>query len=429
MDFNSIKEIIIPQGIVTEIKNSLNNVMWKKAFLPSIYQQVEYIEATGSQYIEINYIATEKTNSKGKFQITDTTKANMLFGSRMSSTSKPSYGFNWGGGKPYKFYNTYYGTAEAGMTSKEIDEEIHTFEKKRHRLYIDDELLHTRTDTDGTKEFTTPSKMIVFGCNTAGTIGLFTYARIFYLQFYDNDTLMVDLIPCYRKTDNAIGMYDVINNIFYENKGTEQFIKGGDVESESSLYQEVEYIESTGTQYIDTGLAGIDGYTLECDMTFTEWFSTYNYISGCADGSSNRIYFTRYARDSSQKFRYTYNNSSSKEFEAPALNERFTMKAVMEKGKQEQYINGVLKSSSEINTEVSTTQNIFLFCASYGSDGVTGNSSARIYRAKFYYAGKLVRDLVPCYRKKDNVIGMYDTLTNVFYGNIGTGEFIKGNNV
>lgn len=427
MNFNTIKNMIIPEGIVKEIKDSLGNILWEKSSLPSIYQRVEYVEATGSQYIEIDYIATEKTNSKGKFQITDTNKANMLFGSRMSSTSAPSYGLNWGGGKPYKFYNTYYGTAEAGMTSKSIDEEIHTFEKERHQLYIDDELLHTRKDTDGTKEFTTPSKMIVFGCNTAGTIGLFTYSRIFYLQFYDNDTLIVDLIPCYRKSDGEIGFYDTVNNKFYTNKGTGTFLKGNDILP--NIYQAVEYIESTGTQYIDTGLAGIDGYTLDIDMAFTEWYSTYNYVAGCADGSSNRIYFTRYNRDGTQKFRYTYNNSSSTEFTGPELNERFTMKAVMEKGKQEQYINGVLKTSSAIDTEVNTTQNIFLFGASYGEDGITGNVSAKIYRAKFYYNGNLVRDLVPCCRKTDGAIGMYDSLTNVFYGNLGTEEFIKGENI
>ena len=52
MDFNTIKEIIIPEGIISEIKDSLNNIIWKKSLLPRIYQQVEYIETTGTQYID-----------------------------------------------------------------------------------------------------------------------------------------------------------------------------------------------------------------------------------------------------------------------------------------------------------------------------------------------------------------------------------------
>ena len=44
--------------------------------------------------------------------------------------------------------------------------------------------------------------------------------------------------------------------------------------------------------------------------------------------------------------------------------------------------------------------------------------------------GNLVRDLVPCYRKSDNVAGMFDKVTNTFYSNAGTtGAFTVGPNV
>lgn len=192
--------------------------------LPDEYQQVEYIESTGTQYIELDYIASNITNSKGKYKITNTTVANMLFGSRISVTSN-FYGLNWGGGTPWTYYNSY----NSGIiTSKTIDEETHTFYKNKEKLYIDDELISTHTNT---ADFTTPYNMIVFGCNTNGTKGLFSYARIYYLQFYDNDELKVNLIPCYRKYDNVIGMYDLVENKFYTNKGTGTFLKGSNITS------------------------------------------------------------------------------------------------------------------------------------------------------------------------------------------------------
>lgn len=41
--------------------------------------------------------------------------------------------------------------------------------------------------------------------------------------------------------------------------------------------------------------------------------------------------------------------------------------------------------------------------------------------------GNLIRDLVPCYRKSDNVIGMWDKVTNTFYSNAETtGTFTAG---
>lgn len=43
--------------------------------------------------------------------------------------------------------------------------------------------------------------------------------------------------------------------------------------------------------------------------------------------------------------------------------------------------------------------------------------------------GDYVSQLIPCFRKSDNVAGMYDLANNVFYTNVGTGSFIVGPNV
>lgn len=216
--------------------------------LPIEYQQVEYLEASGAQYIQIDYIATEKTNSRGKFQITNTDAANFLYGSRVSSTVANCYGLNWGGGVPYKYYNTYYGPSGVGITDLTIDGEVHTFKRERQHLWIDDNLIHSRPDTDGTLTFTTPNKMAIFACaqGNNNVITLYTQARIFSLQFLDDDVLKIDLIPCYRKADNKPGMYDLVNNIFYINQGsaTIDFTMGADIIN-GPVYAE---IFSTGNQ-------------------------------------------------------------------------------------------------------------------------------------------------------------------------------------
>lgn len=50
------------------------------------------------------------------------------------------------------------------------------------------------------------------------------------IQIFDkNNVLIRNMIPCYRKSDGEIGMYDTINNIFYTNFGTGSFLKGNDV--------------------------------------------------------------------------------------------------------------------------------------------------------------------------------------------------------
>ena len=41
-------------------------------------------------------------------------------------------------------------------------------------------------------------------------------------------------------------------------------------------------------------------------------------------------------------------------------------------------------------------------------------------------SGTLKLNLIPCYRISDTVIGMYDTVSNTFYTNAGSGSFTKG---
>lgn len=43
--------------------------------------------------------------------------------------------------------------------------------------------------------------------------------------------------------------------------------------------------------------------------------------------------------------------------------------------------------------------------------------------------GSVTHQYVPCYRKSDDEIGMYDLITGTFLTNAGTGSFVKGNNV
>lgn len=64
----------------------------------------------------------------------------------------------------------------------------------------------------------------------------------------------------------------------------------------------------------------------------------------------------------------------------------------------------------------------------------TGNRSNtplafKCYGAKIVYNGTTVNLLIPCYRKSDGVIGMYDTGANKLRINEGSGAFVKGTDV
>ena len=53
--------------------------------------------------------------------------------------------------------------------------------------------------------------------------------KTYYFKIYKNKKLIRHFIPCYRKSDGVIGLYDLVNDVFYTNSGTGEFEKGADV--------------------------------------------------------------------------------------------------------------------------------------------------------------------------------------------------------
>ena len=53
--------------------------------------------------------------------------------------------------------------------------------------------------------------------------------KIKRLEITLGSNIMYNFIPCYRISDGEIGMYDTMNNVFYTNQGTGEFIKGQDI--------------------------------------------------------------------------------------------------------------------------------------------------------------------------------------------------------
>lgn len=65
----------------------------------------------------------------------------------------------------------------------------------------------------------------------------------------------------------------------------------------------------------------------------------------------------------------------------------------------------------------------------FGSWNDTRKFYGDIYSVKVSSSGGLKVELVPCYRKADGVIGMYDLVTETFYTSTTSGTFIKGADV
>lgn len=188
-----------------------------KTLLPKEYQQVEYLESTGTQYIDTGLIPNQDTKVYAKFKLTEVA-SNFVFGARYASQQRACYvagatgpwSLRWGA-RPIRSYGT-------------TDTNLHEITMGKDGVYWDGVLLENPADT----EFTCPNNFYIFASYNNGTVA-YGKTHIYTLKLWDNDTLIREYIPCYRKNDNEIGLYDMVENKFYTNQGTGEFLIGGEV--------------------------------------------------------------------------------------------------------------------------------------------------------------------------------------------------------
>ena len=192
--------------------------------LPKGYKEVEYIESTGTQYIETNVVPNHNAKIILDFCYTSNTTNTQLFGSRLSWNSRGFYV----GTKSNVLGNMYwmeFGSRyrETGLPMSDTNRHIINYSKT---IIIDDVTYYTYPSTS----FTGYQNIVLFG-SWEGEQGKIvpSCSRLYSCQIFNGNTILRDYVPCYRKNDNVIGLYDLTNDVFYENGGTGTFLKGGDV--------------------------------------------------------------------------------------------------------------------------------------------------------------------------------------------------------
>lgn len=175
-------------------------------------------------------------------------------------------------------------------------------------------------------------------------------------------------------------------------------------------YTQLEYIESTGTQYIDTGIKVNQNSSVEIYGNFTQKATTS--IFGA------QPHFVITSTNSGDNYRFRYNNVS---FDSTILTT--TLSTVSLKQNNVIVDNNTLHNFS--TATFSSTNNAFLFGRSAADGTPEELSSIRMYYAKIYDGDTLIRCYVACKNASDE-IGMYDTVGRTFYGNSGTGTFTAG---
>lgn len=178
--------------------------------LPSEFQEVEWLKATGTQWCSTDYYPEYGTNKKigikGDLTLLTGNISDGTIGANFDSTGRKTFGIM---ARNYIVY-VHYGRDYADMKGINLPEwqqsqtsfDIH-YEINNNNIVLNDST-YTITRTG-------------FTSNVPIMIGTFRSADVSYsdnvlykaFSIYDSDTLLTDIVPCYRKSDGKPGFYQM----------------------------------------------------------------------------------------------------------------------------------------------------------------------------------------------------------------------------
>lgn len=420
--------------------------------LPSEYEEVEYLESTGTQYIDTGYSPNNNSKMLVDYQPT-VAQTKSYIGARNKAGTAGAISFSVTSGNNSTQMFASWGDIRnfdiGNMTTERVTAQI-----GQDGIYFNGEKKTTPT----AQTWSLTQRVLLFAMMQRSTstdfaVVLQSEAKIYKCKIWESDVLVRDFIPCYRKSDNVAGMYDAVTGTFFTNSGTGEFTVGADaptpqtpieIQSVGDLvtdqsdvnygkykipvkvntilpvaYQEVEYLESTGTQYIDTLMSVSMSTNMEIKLMPTISTSS-NVFPFSARPVANTPNINSYYANETINFEVGNTIQKIGSASMPINTEN-----IIKFDNHKIYNNDVYVGDYSDRTITNTTS-LLLFAAR--SNNVVDNRMfvGRLYYCKIYDSNTLARDFIPCYRKSDNKPGLYDTVTNTFFTNSGSGEFTVG---
>lgn len=242
--------------------------------LPSGYTQLEYIESSGTQYIDTNVsLASSGVRIDCDFQFTKYVNNTFVI--------RP---YNNGEIYAIGLYNNAFHTANVTMSQTSN--------------------MLARTTATGSTAKSANMTLKLFAQHVYGSaIENYAYVRLYSCQVYSNNTLVRDFIPC-KNTSGTVGLWDDVNSVFYENKGSGTFTAGPVVDPMAphdghntnigNVAREIEsgtVLLSGVLREIEKGLTLVNGVQREIDIQSKRKFTVSITSSGFHDmGLGYRAY-------------------------------------------------------------------------------------------------------------------------------------------
>ena len=190
--------------------------------LPSAYQQVEYIEAASAgPYIDTLISMAENDEIRCGIQQLNAGSNTCVYGQSAPSIQVIQY-------SNATLYVNFARISAIPITGS-IRDQIYNIIHNKNNIIVNDLIWGTFS---GDLRTFTAQHMFIFARpkeNNPNVPERLTTGRCSYFKILRNGELICNLIPCYRKLDAVIGMYNTVSQMFFTNAGTGSFTKGADV--------------------------------------------------------------------------------------------------------------------------------------------------------------------------------------------------------
>ena len=180
-------------------------------------------------------------------------------------------------------------------------------------------------------------------------------------------------------------------------------------------YTKLAYIQSSGTQYIDTGFKPNQNTTIAAEFVVLDASNDGAYLYGGGTGTAR---LEAYPWDGKLEFNY----GSAMPFVGTVYaNKRFYI--CQDKTKYTlSYFDGSGEwTGNHAEQSFTSAYTLAIFALNRGTVAYP-TAGMKLYSCQIYDNGTLVRDFVPCINASGE-IGLFDLVNRQFYGNAGTGVF------
>ena len=389
---------------------------------------LDYVESDGNQYIDTGVNGRAGTKVEMEFNANDDNgNPSYLLSSYGNSTHMNfcyfGSGLNVGfGGVSYnRYWNSYArNTKYAYGAEYSLAQGVSAWRSVANGT--PDE--KTDTTTGGTDS---GLNLFAFARNNAGTADGYSSVKLYSMKIWQTDDggaykLVRDYVPC--KKNGEAGLYDKVTKSIFYSRGTKPFIAGALPGYPDEI---LDFVESDGNQYIDTGVEGRRGVKAMMDVAWTEFTSgSYQELFGAASSAGRCNLCDIYGAKPSYSYGENYGVFNS------GLTSDRTVDTVYHvnteaAAKEVLIINGytgVRTTASEVSENFTTGLNLYLFARNNNGSGDL-RAKAKLYYVKIWLDGVLVRDFVPC--KKDGVAGLWDRVSKAIFYSKGSKQLIADN--